>query len=210
MNENTGKTKKELRKEILKRREALEAEMVAEASAEICHMIQALNMYEEAEDLCLYMPIRNEVDLEILRKAAWEDGKRVWLPKVDGKQMEFHFFGPESRLEEGAYGILEPEAGQVLVPGEATLVVMPGAVFSKSHDRIGYGGGYYDRYLSEHPQCRTMAVCHDLQIVTDCHGAALWMLRQIPVIISSAVSDPVVTLRKNSSRHHHQCGFSRH
>ena len=79
--------------------------MVAEASAEICHMIQALNMYEEAEDLCLYMPIRNEVDLEILRKAAWEDGKRVWLPKVDGKQMEFHFFGPESRLEEGAYGI---------------------------------------------------------------------------------------------------------
>lgn len=167
MNENTGKTKKELRKEILKRREALEAEMVAEASAEICHMIQALNMYEEAEDLCLYMPIRNEVDLEILRKAAWEDGKRVWLPKVDGKQMEFHFFGPESRLEEGAYGILEPEAGQVLVPGEATLVVMPGAVFSKSHDRIGYGGGYYDRYLSEHPQCRTMAVCHDLQIVDD-------------------------------------------
>lgn len=167
MNENTGKTKKELRKEILKRREALEAEMVAEASAEICHMIQALNMYEEAEDLCLYMPIRNEVDLEILRKAAWEDGKRVWLPKVDGKQMEFHFFGPESRLEEGAYGILEPEAGQVLEPGEATLVVMPGAVFSKSHDRIGYGGGYYDRYLSEHPQCRTMAVCHDLQIVDD-------------------------------------------
>ena len=73
MNENTGKTKKELRKEILKRREALEAEMVAEASAEICHMIQALNMYEEAEDLCLYMPIRNEVDLEILRKAAWEE-----------------------------------------------------------------------------------------------------------------------------------------
>ena len=113
MNANTGKTKKELRKEILKRREALEAEMVAEASAEICHMIQALNMYEEAEDLCLYMPIRNEVDLEILRKAAWEDGKRVWLPKVDGKQMEFHFFGPESRLEEGAYGILEPEAGRV-------------------------------------------------------------------------------------------------
>ena len=47
MNENTGKTKKELRKEILKRREALEAEMVAEASAEICHMIQALNMYED-------------------------------------------------------------------------------------------------------------------------------------------------------------------
>ena len=92
MNENTGKTKKELRKEILKRREALEAEMVAEASAEICHMIQALNMYEEAEDLCLYMPIRNEVDLEILRKAAWEDGKRVWLPKVEWQADGVSFF----------------------------------------------------------------------------------------------------------------------
>ena len=88
MNENTGKTKKELRKEILKQRAALEAEEVAETSAEICHMIQALNMYEDAEDLCLYMPIRNEVDLEILREAAWRDGKRVWLPKVFGERME--------------------------------------------------------------------------------------------------------------------------
>ena len=114
-------------------------------------------MYEDAEDLCLYMPIRNEVDLEILREAAWRDGKRVWLPKVFGERMEFHFFGPESSLEEGAYGILEPEAGEVLEPGEATLVVMPGAVFSKSHDRIGYGGGYYDRYLVHVPYEKRIA-----------------------------------------------------
>ena len=95
MNENTGKTKKELRKEILKRREALEAEMVAEASAEICHMIQALNMYEEAEDLCLYMPIRNEVDLEILRKAAWEDGCR----KSMASRWSFIFSGRKADLK---------------------------------------------------------------------------------------------------------------
>ncbi len=165
MNENTVKSKKEIRKEILRQREALDDKIVAETSEVICHIIQALNLYEDAEDICLYMPIRNEIDLKILREAAWKDGKHIWLPKVNGKQMEFHFFGPESRLEEGAYGILEPEAGEVLQPGEATLVVMPGAVFSRNHDRIGYGGGYYDRYLSEHPQCRTLAVCHDLQIV---------------------------------------------
>ena len=78
MSENTGKTKKELRKEILKQRAALEAEEVAETSAEICHMIQALNMYEEAEDLCLYMPIRNEVDLEILRAGEQPGGRGLW------------------------------------------------------------------------------------------------------------------------------------
>lgn len=165
--ETTGKTKKEIRKEILKRRAALEESVVAETSESICNIIQALELYKDAEDLCLYMPIRNEVDLAVLRKAAWEEGKRVWLPKVNGDRMEFHFFGEDSGLAEGAYGILEPETEEILDPGEATLVVMPGAVFSKAHDRIGYGGGYYDRYLSEHPQCRTLAVCHDLQIVEE-------------------------------------------
>ena len=51
--------------------------------------------------------------------------------KVFGERMEFHFFGPESSLEEGAYGILEPEAAEVLEPGEATLVVMPGQFFPR-------------------------------------------------------------------------------
>ena len=99
MNENTGKTKKELRKEILKRREALEAEMVAEASAEICHMIQALNMYEEAEDLCLYMPIRNEVDLEILRKAAWKMVSEYGCRKSMASRWNFIFSGRKAGLK---------------------------------------------------------------------------------------------------------------
>ena len=67
--------------------------------------------------------------------------------------MHFHLYGEETALISGAFGIREPDSENVLVPGGETLVVMPGAVFSEKRDRIGYGGGYYDRYLA-----RTRAV----------------------------------------------------
>ena len=167
MNENAGAIKKEIRKKILGQRKELETEFIREASAHICQSIQELDLYKKAEDICLYMPIRNEVELDVLREFSWADGKRTWLPKVRDEQMDFCLFGPQSSLREGAYGILEPEESEVLVPRDTTLVIMPGAVFSEARDRIGYGGGYYDRYLSEHVLCHTLAVCYELQIVED-------------------------------------------
>ena len=82
--------------------------------------------------------------------------------------MDFYTYNEQTALVEGAYHILEPDSMVQLEPektGGTCLIVMPGAVFTRSCDRIGYGGGYYDRYLAAHPDCHTAAVGYAIQIV---------------------------------------------
>ena len=101
--------------------------------------------------MCLYMPVRNEVDVSYLLKDALDSEKNVWLPKVRDNDMEFCHYDENTELVSGEYGILEPSSEYMLEPDEGTLIIMPGAVFSCKGDRIGYGGGYYDRYLERYP-----------------------------------------------------------
>ena len=159
------KNKKELRKEILDIRRSLSDYDVKLHSEAICSRLQDTEQYRRADNVCLYMPIRNEVDVTLIVERARADGKTVWLPRVREGLMHFHLYDEETALVGGAFGIQEPDSENVLVPGGETLVVMPGAVFSEKRDRIGYGGGYYDRYLAAHPDCHTAAVGYAIQIV---------------------------------------------
>lgn len=158
-------SKNEIRRRILMQRRALESSKVTELSKKVCAKIQTLESYEEVEHLCIYMPINQEVDVTYLAEIAWEQGKKVWLPVTQGKKMKFVRYKKDMVLNIGNYGIMEPDSEEILEAGENTLIVMPGAVFSEKGDRIGYGGGYYDRYLAEYPQCRTCAAAYDFQIV---------------------------------------------
>lgn len=162
--------KKELRKKILQKRAEMTEQQVSAYSEAICGKILKNPIYQQSNHLCLYMPIRNEVDVTLLINPARESGKCVWLPKIIDGQMDFYLYGADTALAEGAYHIPEPVSECRLVPDASTLVIMPGAVFSATHDRIGYGGGYYDRYLSEYPVCRTLAVCYDFQVVPELPG----------------------------------------
>lgn len=159
--------KKELRKEILNKRCSLNEIEVIERSQIICDRVKRTREYEAAENICLYMPIRNEVDVMFLKDDALSKGKRIWLPKVESSEMNFYYYNEETELAEGAYGIKEPVSEKVLQPDDNTLVIMPGAVFSFKGDRIGYGGGYYDKYLEKYPMCNTMAVCYDFQLLNE-------------------------------------------
>ena len=156
--------KKELRKKILDLRSRLAADEVKTQSQTICTRVTEEKAYEEAKNVCLYMPVRNEVDVSYLLKDALDSEKNVWLPKVRDNDMEFCHYDENTELVSGEYGILEPSSEYMLEPDEGTLIIMPGAVFSCKGDRIGYGGGYYDRYLEKHPACKTIALCYDFQI----------------------------------------------
>ena len=180
---NMELTKKEIRKAILAERLALDEETVALASQVVCRKVLGIDAYEEAEDVCLYMPFRNEIDAMLLAEPAAAEGKRVWIPKVLAKAeagtakaeagsakagtMKFNAYTGEDCLVSGAYGIRESTSEEFLEPSEKTLIIMPGAVFTPWRDRIGYGGGFYDRFLEENPQCKTIALCYDLQVVNE-------------------------------------------
>lgn len=169
-------TKKEIRKAVLAQRSQIDEETADLAAQVICRKIMGIDAYEEADNVCLYMPINNEVNVMLLADVAEEQGKKVWVPKVIKKsekdkagEMVFNRFegtGEDSTVK-GAYNITESASEEILEPDEKTVIIMPGAVFTPWRERIGYGGGFYDRFLDENPQVRTIAACYDLQVVPE-------------------------------------------
>lgn len=161
------KSKKELREEILNKREGLSSDDVESFSKVICGKIAETAYYADTADICVYMPIRNEVRLAGLVTAARKDGKTLWLPRIEDSVMRFYRWDDGAKMTRGSFGIWEPEPRYPLHEYRTVLVIMPGAVFSRDRDRIGYGGGYYDRFLKDREDRHTIAVCYDIQIVDE-------------------------------------------
>lgn len=131
----------------------------AQQSAAICGHILALPEYARAECVLLYMPIGNEADVRPVLQHALAQGKTVCLPvcREDGRMDAVCCTGEES-LRPGAFGILEP-VGETVPPQRIDLVLCPGLAFDGSGGRLGYGKGYYDRYLTKvHAFCA--GVCY--------------------------------------------------
>ncbi len=157
-------SKKEIRKRMLKLRNELEEAYVIQASHEICIKLQESPVFKEADNICLYVPVNNEVEVTELFDYM-SDKKNIYLPKVQENNMEFYLYTGMEHLIKGEYNIPEPDSGICLKPDDNTLVVMPGVAFSRDGYRLGYGGGYYDRYLQRYPKFKKIAVCYREQIV---------------------------------------------
>jgi 5-formyltetrahydrofolate cyclo-ligase len=153
--------KKNLRARMLAlRRDWPEAELRAlSVSAQKRLLLQEI--WKKAGSVALYMPIRGEVDTALLLEGAWREGKAVFLPRVeeaDGLQagksgkMRFVFCRSPADLRKGAYGIPEPlpdtEPLSGFFPRPPDLFVVPGVAFDRQGGRLGFGGGYYDRFLA--------------------------------------------------------------
>ncbi len=159
--------KKELRRAYLEKRDALPDNERAEASAVICCRVLNSEAYNAADKICLYKAIGSEVDLKVLENACFLNKKRVFLPVMTGKhEMVFVEVKKDTKLYKNKYGIEEPKIkkGDLLKPDENTLAIVPGLIFGNNRYRIGYGGGYYDRFLSENQAVHTAGVCFDMQI----------------------------------------------
>lgn len=149
------KLKKDLRKEILALRDTLTLEARIEKSRIITEKVIRHEKFQEADKVLLFASFRSEVDTTEIFKVAIAMGKEVYFPRVEGKEMEFYRIEKETDLIEGYRGIREPkgEASTRFAvnpkAGDAPkiLVIMPGAVFDADGNRIGYGGGYYDKFL---------------------------------------------------------------
>ncbi|MBR0147306.1 MAG: 5-formyltetrahydrofolate cyclo-ligase [Eubacterium sp.] len=147
-------SKKEYRRYFRRLRDRLTEEEVEAYSREICRKILALPEFETADGVLTYMAFRNEVNCNNIMLTAWEAGKKVFLPRMEGEEMDFHLVEQGAPLIRNPLGILEPDPSspvisRVMPKGSRILMIMPGLAYDRFRHRLGYGGGYYDRYLSD-------------------------------------------------------------
>ena len=156
--------KASIRKSILKKMKGLEPENKRKADRALIQRLRSLSAYQEASVIATYLSFPHEVDTSFLIDAAQEDGKQLVIPKTYPKgRMEFAVYDPQ-KLKPTAFGLLEPEDGaQVVDQSEIDLIHVPGVAFQKDGYRLGYGGGYYDRYL-KHFLGHTLSTVYPCQI----------------------------------------------
>lgn len=187
-----------IRARSLEKRDSLSARERASYSEEIVKKITNLSCYQKADALLAYASYRSEADLTELIRQALVEGRPVFLPKVTGKDMEFYRIAELSDLQEGYRGIPEPAAGQSYpqwLSGKEspvrTLMCMPGAAFDQSRHRIGYGGGFYDRYLDRLPG---MHAAQRLTTAAAAFSCQVW--EEIPWEAHDILPDILVTERE--------------
>lgn len=157
-------TKKQIRDLLKKRREALTSGQVQGLSSGICQMIRQQPWFWQADTICFYYPLGNEANLLPLAREALDAGKEIAFPRVEGKRMEFFRVGSLEEFREGSFHVMEPVGGE-MVTAPGALVMAPGVGFDIHGNRLGYGGGYYDRYFASHPELVKVGAAYGLQLV---------------------------------------------
>lgn len=157
--------KASLRREIREKKRAMTPAQVEEKSRILTAMFLETEQYRNATTLYAYLPYNQEVRTEGIMTRALADGKRVAVPKIYGKEMRFLYLEDISQVSPGYAGIPEPIGDGPVAEDPGALVLLPGLAFDKAGRRIGYGGGFYDKFLAAEPGHPTMALCYDFQMV---------------------------------------------
>lgn len=157
--------KQELRKTIRARKRAMTPEEIQTRSGALCRKFLETDAYRQAKTIYGYLPYNQEVRTWAILEQALADGKKVAVPKVYGEEMRFLYLEDLTQVEKGYSGIPEPIADEPVAEDETALVLMPGLAFDPQGHRIGYGGGFYDKFLSREPNHPTVALCYEFQMV---------------------------------------------
>lgn len=184
--------KKTLRKQALALRNKLSEEERHKKSGRIIQTLSSLDCYKHSDIILTYVEYLSEVSTTPCIKRALSENKQIFVPKVTGKDMDFYRIGSLSQLSEGYKGIREPWDITTPFTGGGdydkadVLMLMPGAVFDRFHHRIGYGMGFYDRYLeylyTSGISVYTAALCYECQ-----------MFSEIPYDIHDRYPDIIIT-----------------
>jgi 5-formyltetrahydrofolate cyclo-ligase len=162
-------TKGELRRQLLERRSGLPSAYRQACSVRICQALGEWPAFQQAKTVMFYMPFRQEVDVRPAIETAWRTGKTVVLPRVEleSRTMKLVRVKTYGELSLGAYGIWEPPNApdRMVSPEEVELVVVPGVGFDRQGYRLGYGGGYYDRFFALAENAVRVGVAYPEQVV---------------------------------------------
>lgn len=157
--------KKKLREGALLKRNSIPAEIRAEKSRSITEHILQSEAYKQAKCIFSFVSMGSEVETREILNRAWQDGKSVAVPKTErNREMHFIKICSFADLQEGRFGVFEPTGDEELIPLEGDLFLVPGTLFDKNKNRIGYGGGYYDTYFEKYRGYRKIGLAFSEQI----------------------------------------------
>ncbi len=161
--------KKVLRNKILEIRDSLNNNEKELMDNKIFNELINTDLYKRSINIFIYISFSNEINTRNIIEKAFKDKKNVFIPKVykDEKSMKAIKLNSIDELKKNSMGILEPiDDSNYIEKENIDLIVVPGVVFDKECNRIGYGGGYYDRYLKDiKSKENKIALAYDLQIV---------------------------------------------
>ena len=156
--------KSELRKQVLQEMKALPREQKQFIDQALTERLLQHPFYQEAKVIATYLSFSHEFQTQGLIEQAQKDGKKVLIPKTYPKgRMDFVVYHPQ-QLVKTSFGLLEPQGDlEVVDASQIDLIHVPGLAFTTEGYRIGYGGGYYDRYL-EHFSGHTLSTIYPCQV----------------------------------------------
>jgi len=140
--------KKEIRREVRRRISELTTEQMIVAAESIFSQIQNVTPFAEAHCIALFASMHDEVPTDIALERWPKMGKRVVVPRVEGDIMRFYDYSPE-QMTVGAFGISEPTSVVECPPSDIDLIIVPARAFTSRGERLGRGGGFYDKYMSQ-------------------------------------------------------------
>lgn len=153
-----------LRKQMREQKRAMTEAQIVETSARLGEIFVQSELYKKAKTIYGYLPYNQEVRTVPMLEQALREGKRVAVPKVYGDEMKFIYIDDLSCVEKGYAGIPEPVDDGPVADDPTALVLMPGLAFDPQGHRIGYGGGFYDKFLADEPNHPTLALCYGFQV----------------------------------------------
>lgn len=183
--------KSELRKAIREQKKKLSTLQIEEKSKKIFEKIMELPAFVKAERVYAYVSYNQEVSTFAFLEQVLQSKKVLLVPKVYGDRMKFHVINSLNELSPGAYGIPEP-SNDVLDSVNQGFMLLPGLAFDRQGHRLGYGGGYYDKYLCEHNRFVKVAAAYSFQLVEEVKCES----QDIPVDIVATEEEVVVCNEK--------------
>jgi 5-formyltetrahydrofolate cyclo-ligase len=157
-------TKAEIRAEVRRRKRAMTAEARAAEAAAVMQLLEQTEEFQQAHRVLLYNSLPDELStVQFLHHCLTLPDKEIFLPRVNGDDIDILPYRGDSSLSVGAFGISEPIGNELIAPGTIDLVVVPGVAFDRNGNRVGRGKGYYDRLLAQ-TQAVRIGVAYSCQI----------------------------------------------
>ena len=158
------RAKQRIRKLLIQKRRMLAAEERSSLSESILSQLEKMTVFREAKTVLLYYPKNNEVDILPLFKRYKRD-KTLLLPVTHRDRMTAHPYEGNDKMHRGKFGIPEPTTPEF--QGKIDVIIVPAVAFDRAGNRLGRGGGYYDRFLKKQPHATLIGVGYDFQLVDE-------------------------------------------